>query len=136
MSFTDDAGNAETLTSAATEAVAGPPAEPLTASFSNGPSSHDGQNDFTFELRFSEEFSVSYKRLRDQAFTVTDGAVRKAQRLEPDSNVGWRITVRPDSSSDVTIILPVTTDCEATGAICTGDGRMLSNRNELTVNGP
>ncbi len=136
VSFTDNRGHAESLTSAATEAVASPPPEPLTASFSNGPASHDGESAFTFDLRFSEEFSVSYKRLRDDAFEVTGGTVRKAQRLEPGSNIGWRITVSPSSNSDVTIVLPETTDCEATGAICTGDGRMLSNRSELTVSGP
>ena len=36
----------------------------------------------------------------------------------------------------MTIVLPVTTDCNATGAICTGDGRKLSNRNGFTVAGP
>ena len=34
------------------------------------------------------------------------------------------------------IVLPITTDCADAGAICTGDGRMLSNRMELTVSGP
>ena len=34
------------------------------------------------------------------------------------------------------IILPVTEDCDAQGAICTEDGRKLSNRLELTVSGP
>ncbi len=136
VSFTDDRGHSETLTSAATAAVAGPPSEPLTASFSNGPSSHDGENTFTFELHFGEELSVSYKRLRDDAFEVTGGTVRKAQRLEPGSNAGWRITVQPDGNGAVTIVLPETTDCDDHGAICTGDGRMLSNRSELTVSGP
>ncbi len=136
VSFTDDAGHAESLTSAATQAVAGPPPEPLTASFSNGPSSHDGESVFTFELHFSEEFSVSYKTLRDQAFIASGGDVTRAKRLERGSNVGWRIHVRPDGDGAVSIILPVTTDCEATGAICTGDGRMLSNRSELTMSGP
>ena len=136
VSFTDDAGNAESLTSAATGAVASPPPEPLTASFSNGPSSHDGESIFTFELHFSEEFSVSYKRLRDDAFEVTGGDVTRAKRLERGSNVGWRIHVRPDGDGAVSIILPETTDCDDDGAICTGDGRMLSNRRELTVSGP
>ena len=136
VSFTDDAGNTESLTSAATAAVAGPPPEPLTASFSNGPSSHDGESVFTFELHFSEEFSVSYKRLRDQAFIASGGDVTRAKRLERGSNVGWRIHVRPDGDGAVTIILPETTDCDDDGAICTGDGRMLSNRSELTVGGP
>ncbi len=42
----------------------------LTASFKNTPESHDGQASFTFELRFSEEPDLSYKTLRDHAFTV------------------------------------------------------------------
>ena len=136
VSFTDDAGNAESLTSAATAAVAGVPAEPLTAVMENAASSHDGENAFTFELRFSEEFPVSYETLRDHAFTVTGGGVKKAQRLEQGSDIGWRITVKPDGDGHVTVILPVTTDCGDQGAICTGDGRMLSNRLELTVSGP
>ena len=137
-SFTDDEGNPETLTSAATAAVAGRPPEPLTASLENTPTSHDGEAAFTFELRFSEEPHphFSYKTLRDHAFTVTGGAVKKAQRLDKPSNILWRITVEPDSDAAVAMILPVTTDCNSTGAFCTSDGRMLSNRLELTVNGP
>ena len=112
------------------------PLTPLTGVIQNAAASHDGENVFTFELRFSEEFGISYKTLRDHAFTVTGGTVRKAQRLEQGSNIGWRITVSPDSSGAVTIILPITEDCEAQGAICTEDGRMLSHRLELTVSGP
>ena len=136
VSFTDDAGNDETLTSAATDAVDGAPSTPLTASVENAAASHDGENVFTFELRFSEEFGISYKTLRDHAFTVTEGTVRKAQRLEQGSNIGWRITVRPNSDGQVTITLPITEDCDAQGAICTEDGRMLSTELELTVSGP
>ena len=136
VTFTDDRGHGEELTSAATDAVAGLPPPPLTASLENVATSHDGESVFTFELRFSEEFGISYKTLRDRAFTVTGGTVKKAQRLEQGSNIGWRITVSPDSSGAVTIILPITEDCEAQGAICTEDGRKLSHRLELTVGGP
>ena len=136
VSFSDDAGNEEESTSAATAAVEADPLPPLTASLENIATSHDGENAFTFELRFSEEFSLSYKTLRDHAFTVTGGTVRKAQRLEQGSNVGWRITVRPNSDGAVTIILPITEDCEAQGAICTDDGRRLSTELVLTVSGP
>ena len=136
VSFSDDRGNEETLTSAATDAVAGLPPPPLTASLENVATSHDGESAFTFELRFSEEFGLSYKTLRDHAFTVTGGTVKNAQRLEQGSNVGWRITVQPSGNGDVTIILPETTDCDAQGAICTEDGRKLSHRLELTVGGP
>ena len=131
--FTDDAGNSEELISAATFAVAPPP---LTASFGNVPNSHDGNAAFTFELRFSEEFGLSYKTLRDHAFAVTGGEVIKARRLERGKNVGWEITVRPAGDGTVTIVLPITTDCAADGAICTEDGRKLSNRLEMTVSRP
>ena len=136
VSFTDDAGNEEASTSVATDAVEAAPPPPLTASLENAPAYHDGSSAFTFELRFSEEFGISYKTLRDHAFTVTGGTVKKAQRIEQGSNIGWRITVRPDGNGDVTIVLPETTDCEAQGAICTDDGRKLSTELVLTVSGP
>ena len=115
--------------------AAAPP--PLTASIHDEPSSHDGQKEFTFELRFSENLEgFSYKTLRDNAFTVTGGNVEGARRLDPPSNTKWQIKIRPTSNGDVTIVLPATTDCNAQGAICTGDGRPLSNRLEITVSGP
>ena len=135
VSFTDDAGNPEALTSAATEAVAAA-APLLTAEFLGAPASHDGQSAFTFELRFSEEFPVSYVTLRDHAFTVTGGSVTKARRLEPPDNIRWEITVTPDTEAVVTVELPATTDCAADGAVCTEDGRPLSTRRELSVSGP
>ena len=139
VSFTDDAGNTESLTSAATDAVASLPRPPLTASLENAPGSHDGVNTFTFELRFSEEFRLSYKTLRDHAFTVAGGSVEGARRIDRDSdtpNIRWEITVRPDGDGEVVVTLPVTTDCADDGAICTEDGRMLSNELVLTVSGP
>ena len=134
VSFTDDAGNDESLTSAATTAVAKPP---LTAAVHAKPSSHDGSTAFTFELRLSEApvDTFSYVTLHLHALTVTGGTVDKARRVESGKNVRWEITVTPDSGSDVTIVLPITSDCTAQGAICTGDGRKLSNRLEFTVPG-
>ena len=58
-----------------------------------------------------------------------------ARRLEKPGNVRWEITVKPSSDDDVTIVLPATTDCAATGAICTDDDRMLSTEVTLTVQG-
>ena len=40
------------------------------------------------------------------------------------------------ANADVTVVLPVTEDCESDGAVCTRDGTKLSNRSELTVPGP
>ena len=113
--------------------VKGPP---LTASFESVPTSHNGSGEFRFRIAFSEEFSLSYKTLRDDhVFTVEGGKVTGARRLVKGSNIGWEIVVKPDSNGDLTITLPATTDCDAQGAICTDDGRMLSNRLELTVSG-
>ena len=136
VSFTDDATNAETLTSAPTVAVAAAPV-PLTVNLTvAAPATHDGSAEFTFEIEFSEEFDLSYVTLRDHAFTVAGGVVEKAQRTAKPSNMHWRITVRPDSNADVTITLPITEDCNAEGAICTEDGRKLSNPLNFTVSGP
>ena len=135
--FTDDAQNQETGTSAATAAVAAAVQTPLTASIHSEPASHDGQDAFTFELHFSENLEgFSYKTLRDHAFTVTGGKVATAGRLVSGSNTKWQIKIGPASNGDVTIVLPITTDCADSGAVCNGDSRKLSNRLELTVSGP
>ena len=138
VSFNDDKGNAESRTSVATDAVAGKPV-PLTASFSNMPDSHDGSGEFTFDLTFSENFPLSYRTLRDHAFTKdaqNEDHIVAAQRKVPGSNQTWTITVEPSGNGAITITLPATTDCNASGAICTGDGRKLSNSLNITVSGP
>ena len=139
VSFTDDAENGEVVTSAATGTVAAAVViQPLTASTQSVPSSHDGSATFIFELRFSEELvsDFSYVAMRDHVLTVTGGSVTYVRRLGPPSNIGWDIHVTPDSDGALIIVLPVTGDCGSDGAICTEDGRMLSNRLEFTVNGP
>ena len=135
MSFTDDAGNDEQLTSAVTAAVVKPP---MTATVHDVPSSHNGQDAFIFELRFSEspKPDFSYRTVWDHAFTVTGGSVTYVRRLEPGKNIRWEITVTPGSSADVAIALSATTDCEADGAICTEGDRKLSGGLELTIVGP
>ena len=124
------------LSNSPSATVAGPPADPLTASVSGMPSEHAGEGTFTFGLTFSENVTLSYKTLRDAAFSVSGGAVRKAQREQQGSNAAWEITVEPDSAGAVTIGLPETTDCDASGAICTADGRALSHSLSATVMGP
>ena len=114
--------------------VAGPSATLLTASFGDVPATHAGE-EFEFSLTFSEEPEVSYVTLRDHAFDETGGTVRKAKRRTQGSNLSWDITVEPEGTGAVTIELPATSDCGATGAICTGDGRPLSNASSATVAG-
>ena len=139
VTFTDDAGNAESLTSAATTAVAAQPAETpavlLTASFANVPADHNGSN-FTFQLSFSENVEAGYARIRDHAFTLSGGAIASASRKTQGSNQGWNVEVNPDGNGAVSITLPETTDCDASGAICTDDSRKLSHPTSATVAGP
>ena len=138
VTFTDDAGNEESLTSAATEVVA-PPLAPLTAEFSGVPAEHKGKGrEFSFELRFSENFPgrLPYKVLRDEALRATNARVTGAERAAQNQNQRWIITVRPRSLEDVTVSLPATTDCGAPRAVCTESGRPLTNSNSATVTGP
>ena len=116
--------------------VKGPP--PLTASFESVPTSHNGSDSFRIRIAFSEapKSGFSYTTMRDHAFTVTGGSVTGARRLVSGKNLRWEIVVSPDSNGDVTITLPATTDCDAQGAICAEDGRMLSSLLEFTVSVP
>ena len=134
VSFTDDAGNAESLTSAATDAVAARP-EPLTASFEGMPAEHAGQGSFSFRVAFSDGINISYKTVRDASFTVTGGEVTAARRVDGRRDL-WKITIAPASHEALTVRLPETTDCDAGGAICTSDGRPLSHSLSATVAGP
>ena len=133
VTFTDDADNSETLTSEATEEVA---AVPLTVTVTaDPPTTHDGSTEFSFNLDFSEELPLSYRTLKFHAFNVTGGEITRAQRTDKPTNISWRITVKPDTTADITIQLPATTNCNTTGAICTPDGKKLSNTLSLTIKG-
>ena len=109
--------------------------DPLTATLDNVPGSHDGSDVFTFDVSFSENFPLSYATLRYDAFTINGGTIEQAQRKVQGSNQNWTITVEPAGNGAVSITLPETTDCSATGAICTFDGRMLSHPTSVSVAG-
>ena len=88
-------------------------AQALTAAFEDMPGTHDGTA-FTFGLTFSEQIPLSYKTLRDSAFTVTGGRVTEAVRrvkTGAENNRRWTIRVQPDGGGDVTVALPAETDC-------------------------
>ena len=59
-----------------------------------------------------------------------------ASRREQGTNRLWTIHVDPSGRGAVTVRLPETGDCNAGGAICTGDGRPLSHALSATVIGP
>ena len=98
------------------------------------PRSHYGEGQrLTFRVWFSEEMPISYKTLRDSAFTVSGGEITKAARVYTSSNMRWEIWVMPDGDGTVSVELPATTDCAATGAICAADGRPLHSGFEIRV---
>ena len=137
VTFTDDEGNNESLISEATEAVVAAASAPLTASFLTAPSSHDGSTAFTFRVLFSEDVGISYLNMRDDAFSLSEGDVTGARRVDGRNDL-WEITVEPDGNSDVGITLPANRSCTTTGAICTREDspRQLTNSPTATVTGP
>ena len=135
VSFTDDAGNAESLTSAATDAVAARP-EPLTASFEDVPVAHDGESAFTLRIASSDRLSMmNGQRLREDVVAVSGGRATAAGRVNRRRDL-WRLTVEPDSLADVTVTLAAGAACDSPAAVCTSDGRALSNTISATVRGP
>ena len=101
-------------------------ADPLTAEFLDLPAGGHGASPFTLELRFSEEFPLSYKTLQNHALGVTNGTLTGVARVTQGENRAWNVTVTPTGGGDVTVALPETTDCAAAGAICAADQRMLA----------
>ena len=94
-------------------------------------------NAFTLELRVQREHRGPQLHHPPGTCLHRDrGSVSNVRRLEPGKNVRWEITIQPSSNAGVTIVLPITMDCTAQGAICTSDGRKLSSRVELTISGP
>ena len=136
VTFTDDADNEETLTSEATAEVTVAPA-PLTGAFHDLPDSHDGSTAFTFRVLFSEDVGISYVDMRDDAFSLSEGDVTGARRVDGRNDL-WEITVVPDDNSDVGITLPANRSCTTTGAICTREDspRQLTNSPTATITGP
>ena len=113
--------------------VPGPPV--LTASFASVPQVHDGTSAFTVRLAFSAPIRNSYKHLRDEALSVTGGTVARARRVDGRSDL-WELTVEPGGHGAVTVELAAAASCADTGALCTADGRALSNAIATTVAGP
>ena len=107
----------------------------LTAAFEEVPREHDGERAFTFRVRFSEDPAVSFRTLRDESFAVTGGTVRKAWRVDGRHDLRG-IEIEPSGLGDVTVTLAGGRACGTTGAICTADGKVLSNTLSATIEGP
>ena len=53
-----------------------------------------------------------------------------------DREVVWEFEIEPDSDGDVTVSIEAGRPCDEPGAICTADGRSLSEGISTTVEGP
>ena len=118
----------------------GPPA--LTARFVGMPETHDGESGFRFRVAFSENIGISYRSLREDAFTVTGGRVTGGKRVDGRRDL-FEMTVRPETDGDVSVALPAERSCgvsgpRESGAICTKSRprRRLTNAPGATVPGP
>ena len=131
------------LAGAVTATVAGPSeaataTDALTAAFQGMPATHGGPGSepFTFQVLFSDPVAVSYTVLQGpDAFDVSGGSVTRSGRVSGRDELRW-VRVQPDGWEDVTVTLEPTGSCEDAGAICTADGRRLSNTETATVPGP
>ncbi len=103
----------------------------LTAAFEDVPEEHDG-TEFALRVRLSETVGRFSRSPRASSFAVTRGRVTGVEQVGAGL---WRVTVRPTSPSDVTVTLEGGRDCddEPSGAVCTPDGRALSNTSTARV---
>ena len=116
------------------EATPQPVPDALTASFENVPSEHNGYTPFKLRLAFSAPVVTSPAVLRDQALSATGGAVTAVRRVNGRGDL-WEITVDQSGSRPVTVRLAASAPCDQPGAVCTSDGRALSNAPSATVPG-
>ena len=120
-------------------------AQPLTAEFTNLPSSHDGSTLFTFNIKFSESVWISLGLPRDDMLEVVGGTVISAHPDDRSTDL-WKVTVLPETYGDVSITLPggycnhiydyATASQLVPGAPCAAGDRTLSNQPTSTVPGP
>ena len=128
-----DGGGSELGTLSVEFTVAG---EPLTARFEGLPEGTHGGAGETFSLRlsFSEAVSTTPEALRDHALEATNATVA-VSRVDDRSDL-WEVRLTPESDAMVTVSLLPAADCDAAGAVCTEDGRMLSVGVARAILGP
>ena len=133
--------------------------EPLRGRFVSPPGRHDGEKRVKVRVAFSEPVEGSPQSVSAHGVRVNAGRVTSARRVgggapdgaaarsparssapaaggAPGGEVMWEFEIEPDSEADLTVSLVAGRPCEAAGAICTADGRALSEGISTTVRGP
>ena len=112
--------------------VKGPASIPLKAKWRSGAATHDGSTPFELGVTFSWPVTTTRKAVRTHGLRVANGEVLNVSRVR-NLDTKWTFQILPLSNATVTVELPKTSDCAAAGAVCTGDGRMLSNKLDWEV---
>ena len=134
VTFNDDKGNNESLTSAATEAVAAALPE-LTASLPHSgfqSSRHLGEGDRP-QVIVAFSLPVASFEKTTPSVSLTGAAVRSVRRHQEDGlENAWIFFLDPDGNDDIVFRLVTGQPCDS-GGICTGDGTTLSAAPEPRV---
>ena len=137
VSFTDDAGNEETLTSAATAAVAARPA-PLTVEFPVSPfqsSRHQGDDDRPQVIVAFNQPVQSFTNTTPSVSLNGAVALSVARHQEDGLENAWIFWLDPEGDADLVFTLVAGRSCGG-GGICTRGGGMLSQGLSKTLPGP
>ena len=139
--------------------AAGAGLKSLKGRFVSPPERHDGTNRVKVRVAFSEPVEESPENVGAHGVEVEGGEVtsvspvggdapdgagtRKGSRSAGGRNAGgedrevvWEFEIEPDSDGDLTVTLEAGRPCGEPGAICTADGRALSEGISTTVEGP
>ena len=146
-----DSGGTVTHECAAREAGA----RALKARFVSPPARHDGSGRVKVRVAFSEAIEESPETVGEHGVQVEGGRVtgvrqegnrpsggagaRSAGRSgggQEDGEQVWEFEIDPSSAEDLTVRIDAGRPCDEAGAICTADGRSLSEGISTTVEGP
>ena len=105
---------------------------PVIGHFGSFPLEHDGGEEFSFRIYFSEGVANTAADIRENVLQVTGGSVASVEAVGSNGRI-WEVNVSPTASESVTVVIGAGLSCETSGAVCTADGRRLHNRMELSV---
>ena len=84
-------------------------------------------SDLTFDIELGAEVNLRYLVLEDDAFTAMPRSMEIAPSKSRPGSISLRMAGDSTSTGDAAVELQATPHCDATGAICTFDGRKLSH---------
>ena len=130
-------------------------ARALKARFVSPPEHHDGSGRVKVRVAFSEAIEESPENVGEHGVKVEGGRVTSVRQVDnrpgggaagrsagrsgdgqEDGEIVWEFEIEPGSDDDLTMRIDGGRPCDEPGAICTEDGRSLSEGIATTVEGP